>query len=63
MSNVEVYTFENADGTEDGFTTTDAVEAREYAKANGLKWIANIYEWADSELVRDYTGWNDEHES
>ena len=53
--NLELYSFEDANGSERGYWTTDAVRAREYAQQNGLRWIANIYEWTDSELVQDYT--------
>ena len=32
MNSVEVYIFEDAEGTPDTFTTTNATEAREYAQ-------------------------------
>lgn len=52
---IEVYSFENKEGVPHDFTTQDADQARVYAQENGLKWIANIYEFSDSELVEDYT--------
>jgi len=52
---VEVYTFEDADGVESGWHTMDAQEARDYARERGLKWIANRFEFTDSELVEDNT--------
>lgn len=57
MSQVEVYSFENSDDEPDSsaYTTTDVDEAKAHAYRHGLKLIANIYEWSDSELVEDYT--------
>lgn len=56
MSNVEIYSFEDEDGNEfGGFTTTDIDEAKKYARDNSLVIIANIFEYADSEIVADYT--------
>lgn len=55
MDNVEVYGFEDADGTESGFTTRDIEEARRYARSNNLKLIAYIFEFAATELVEDNT--------
>lgn len=52
---IEEYTFEDKDGRESLFTTQDADEARKYAAEHKLKWIANVYVFADSELVYDYT--------
>jgi hypothetical protein len=53
---IELYSFERADGSEDGtYTTFNATEAREYARRYGLRMIANIYEFSDSELVEDHT--------
>lgn len=53
---IEVYTFENADGDEWGFFTTQELEeARSYARENKLRLIANTFEWTDSELLEDHT--------
>jgi hypothetical protein len=52
---VEVYAFENAEGEEQTFTTTDAREAQDTARENGWRVIAHTYEWADSEVVWDFT--------
>jgi hypothetical protein len=53
---IEVYSFERAEGEPFGsFTTQDITEAQEYARTNGLRIIANVYEWSDSELIEDYT--------
>lgn len=53
---LELYVFEGATG--DGletFTTLDADEARNYAQKYSLKWLAQIYEYSDTELVEDFT--------
>lgn len=52
---MEVYTFENADGVSDNYSTQNPTEARERGERYGLRVIANIYEWADSEMVWDFT--------
>jgi hypothetical protein len=52
---IEVYTFEEYDGSPTGFQTTDISEARKYARDNKLRLIANIYEFSDSELIEDNT--------
>lgn len=52
---IEFYSFKDENGNESGFTTQDADKAREYAKKNNLKWIANIFEFVESELVEDFT--------
>ena len=52
---IEVYSFEDKEGLDQGFTTQDPEEAKEHAQKYSLKWIANIFEFADSELVEDYT--------
>jgi len=54
-ANIEVYTFEDKEGNESDYSTQDYQEAEEYAKEYGYMIIANIYEWQDSELVKDYT--------
>jgi hypothetical protein len=56
-SSVAVYTFEDANGHEPGsYTTMNYDEACGYAERCGLRVIENVFEWADSEMVRDYTG-------
>lgn len=56
MDRIEVYTFEDRDGNEFGtFTTRDIREAKEYARKYGLRIVARIFEYVDSELVEDYT--------
>jgi hypothetical protein len=52
---IERYTFEDSEGREDGYSTMDMGEARDYARAGRLRLIAHVYEWADSEVVEDYT--------
>lgn len=55
---IEVYSFEDANGTEFGsFTTTSPDEAKRYAASNRLRVRANTYEYTDSEIVNewDYT--------
>lgn len=52
---IELYSFKDENGNESSFTTQDSDEAREYAKENNLKWIANIFEFSGSELVEDFT--------
>lgn len=56
---ITVYTFEDANGSEAGWTTGDYREARAYAAKHGYKVIANEYEWTDSEVVDDFTGSED----
>jgi hypothetical protein len=54
---LELYTFEDADGNSFGtFTTTDPSDARRYASEHGLRMVANTFIWSDSELAADYTG-------
>ena len=55
MGKIEVYGFEDTSGQQCGFTTYDIDEARQHAEEHGLKVIAYIYEFSDSELVNDYT--------
>lgn len=53
---LEVYVFEDADGNEFGtFTTQNIEEAKQYARGNKLRIIARVFEYADSEMVEDYT--------
>lgn len=56
---IELYVFEDEEGTLDTFTTLDADEARNYAQRNNRRWIAQTYEYADSEVVEDFTKEND----
>jgi hypothetical protein len=56
---LELYSFEDADGNESGtFTTREIEEAKQYAQDNGLRVIANVYEWSEAVPVSgcDYTG-------
>lgn len=55
---ITVYTFEGPrDNPYTGeYTTQDYQEADRYASVNGYRLIANEYEWADSEMIEDYTG-------
>ena len=52
---IEVYVFEDKDGNPDGFSTQNAIEAKEYAERRSLVWYVNKYEFSDSELVQDFT--------
>jgi hypothetical protein len=52
---IEVYTFEDADGAEQGYTTNDIAEAKRFARHHRLRLIANTFEWTDSELLEDNT--------
>lgn len=52
---LELYVFETAEGGEDFFTTIDPAEAKEYAQQHGLRCIARIFEFSDSEVVWDFT--------
>lgn len=51
-----VYSFEDADGCESGYTTQDYADAKRYAAEYRLRVIANEFEWAESEVVDDFTG-------
>lgn len=55
MSTIEVYTFEDARGEPDSYTTLDPQHARERAQRYGLRVVAREYEYADSETVWDFT--------
>ena len=56
MRNLEVFTFENADGTTAGdYTTQYILEAKEHGQKYSLRVIAQVYTWEDSELVWDFT--------
>lgn len=58
---VTVYTVEAKEGSaqtpypESEFHTQDYEEAQAYAQERKLRVIGNEYEWADSELLDDYT--------
>lgn len=56
MSSIILYTFEDADGTEDTFQTSDAQEAERHGQENSLAVYANEYEYADRDLMWDFTG-------
>jgi magnesium-transporting ATPase (P-type) len=56
-SDIEIYTFEDADGNPaTDWHTQDYSEAHDHAAAHGYRLIANTYQWADSELIEDFTG-------
>jgi hypothetical protein len=55
-ASVELYTFEDEDGTETGYSTFSAQEAKEHGRKYHLRVIANDYEWQDSEVAWDYLG-------
>lgn len=63
MSTVTVYTFEDADGTEDTYTTQSAIEAKDRGQRERMRVIANEYEWTDSEMAWDFTPPGDQHEA
>lgn len=52
---ITVYSFEDRDGPSGSYTTQDYREAKEFARKNNLRVIANEYEWVDSEMVDDFT--------
>ena len=51
---MELYVFEDEAGVLDTFTTTNADEARMYARENKRLWLCQVYEYADTEIVEDY---------
>lgn len=56
MTRIELYTFETPDGAEFGsFTTQDLGTAHDYARANGLRLLARIFEYDHTEEVEDYS--------
>ena len=55
MSSIILYTFEDADGEEDTFQTSDAQEAERRGREHNLAVYANEYEYADRDLVWDFT--------
>lgn len=54
MATITVYTFEDAQGAEDSYTTQNPREAQERGRKYGLRVIANEYEFADSETAWDF---------
>lgn len=57
---IHVYTLEGKNRSEippeaDGFATEDYEEAKGRARECGLMVIDNTYEWADSEMIDDFT--------
>ncbi len=56
MRTIHVYSFDNGegDGESPTFTTTDAREAREYAKRHHLMFFNEEYELVSRSLVWDY---------
>ena len=52
---IEVYAFEDANGVEQTWTTQSIEEAHAHARRYRYRIIAHVYEWADSEVVEDYT--------
>lgn len=55
---IEVYGFESDTGVELSYRTLNITEARRFAQNCKLRLIAYTFEYADSELVEDYTGVN-----
>ena len=55
MSDIEVYTFEDADGTPDGYSTMSAKDATNRARNYRLRAVANVYEWTEAVTLVDYT--------
>lgn len=54
MSTINVYSFEDNEGNEDGFTTEDYQEAVQYAAARKLLILDNEYEWQDASPVASF---------
>ena len=55
MSTISLYTFEDASGSEQTFTTFNAAEAKETAERNGWKCYDNEYEYSDRNPAWDFT--------
>jgi hypothetical protein len=51
-----LFSFLDAQGVEQAFTTTDARQAREHAARHRLVVLRNRYEFASSEPVADFSG-------
>ena len=61
MADVTLYSFENAEGEEDGtFTTFNADAAKERGQRYNLRVIAQTYVYDDSEVAWDFTEPEDE---
>lgn len=56
---ITLYTFEDANGTEDDYSTLNWADAHEYALTYSRRIIGNEYEWQDSEVIEDHTGSDD----
>lgn len=52
---ITLYTFKSASGEEHSYSTQDATEADVYARRSGTRLYANEYEWANAEMIEDYT--------
>lgn len=52
---IELYAFEDSDGTLHTFTTFDSMKAKEYAQDHSCRCIAQIHEYTESELVWDFS--------
>ncbi len=52
---VELYVFEDSAGRETTFTTYNPIEAKNHAASQGLRCIARVFEYSDSEVAWDYT--------
>jgi hypothetical protein len=59
---IERYTFEDANGAPLTYSTYDVTEAKDVARRNGWRCIANTYTWADSDVAWDYTPKEEEGE-
>lgn len=59
---ITVYTFERGGYEYGSFTTQSYQEAREYARANRCRIIANEFEWSDSEPLDDFQTRADQRE-
>jgi hypothetical protein len=51
-----LFSFLDAAGNEQSFTTTDAETARDHASRHGLVMLRNTYEFVTSQPVTDFTG-------
>jgi hypothetical protein len=62
MAEITLYSFEDAEGNEETFTTLNYDEAREHAIQHQLRLIAQTYEYTDQEMLWDYTGRDEDEE-
>jgi hypothetical protein len=51
---ISLYTFYDETDTEDTYSTQNYAEADDYARRYARALVAQEYEWADSELIKDY---------